>query len=537
MGDVGSKEPAASEAPGINHMGMRRDLSSLFSPVFDLLVIGAGIHGACIAWDACLRGLRVALVDRSDFGAATSANSLGIVHGGLRYLTRADLPRMLESISERSALLRIAPELVEPLPVLVPTYQGSLVNRATLGTALRLNDLVSIRRNRGLRADRRIPKGRLISPGEAQRLFSWFPGEGLTGGAIWYDARLIHPERLTFSFVRSAADHGATAANYVRVDRLLVRDHMAVGARVTDLEQGSQFDINARVVVVAAGPWTPELLAGTLGRQAAPNPAARALAVNIRVGRTFAKVAVGVQSPRGSDEDPVCGGHRFIFAAPQGGNTLLGTWYALARPDDLSVGVERGAQALLMEFNQACPGLALTMADVTNYQWGWLRLKDGNERGRATALAERPYVVNHGTSGSVRHLISVEGVKYTTARRVAERVVSSVFRELDRPSPACRTAEVPLVTSGQEPLIQADGLVDALPVRRAVRQEMALKLGDIVFRRTSPGLAGRLSRATVSQAAKLAGTELGWDAARQGLEIDDVLRQQATLAPVEEPVG
>src|SRR5918992_3088148 len=124
MGDVGSKEPAASEAPGINHMGMRRDLSSLFSPVFDLLVIGAGIHGACIAWDACLRGLRVALVDRSDFGAATSANSLGIVHGGLRYLTRADLPRMLESIRERSTLLRIAPGLVEPLPFLIPTYRG-----------------------------------------------------------------------------------------------------------------------------------------------------------------------------------------------------------------------------------------------------------------------------------------------------------------------------------------------------------------------------------------------------------------------------
>jgi glycerol-3-phosphate dehydrogenase len=107
-------------------------------------------------------------------------------------------------------------------------------------------------------------------------------------------------------------------------------------------------------------------------------------------------------------------------------------------------------------------------------------LKDGKERGRPTALAERARVVNHGTSGSVRHLISVEGVKYTTARRVAERVVSSVFRELDRPSPACRTAEVPLVTSGQEPLIQADGLVDALPVRRVLRRSYTRgRLGDI----------------------------------------------------------
>jgi len=92
---------------------MRRDLSELLDRTFDLLVVGAGIQGACIAWDACLRGLTVALVDRGDFGAATSANSLGIVHGGLRYLARGDLPRMLDSIRERSSLLRIAPGLKE----------------------------------------------------------------------------------------------------------------------------------------------------------------------------------------------------------------------------------------------------------------------------------------------------------------------------------------------------------------------------------------------------------------------------------------
>ena len=86
---------------------MRRDLSRLESEEYDLLVIGAGIQGACIAWDAALRGLRVALVERDDFGAATSANSLRIIHGGLRYLARGDFARMRESIHERSALLRI----------------------------------------------------------------------------------------------------------------------------------------------------------------------------------------------------------------------------------------------------------------------------------------------------------------------------------------------------------------------------------------------------------------------------------------------
>ena len=100
---------------------MQRDLNRLTGQVHDLLVVGGGIHGACIAWDAALRGVSVALVERDDFGAATSANSLRIVHGGLRYLARGDLARMRESIRERSTLLRIAPGLVVPLPVLVPT--------------------------------------------------------------------------------------------------------------------------------------------------------------------------------------------------------------------------------------------------------------------------------------------------------------------------------------------------------------------------------------------------------------------------------
>ena len=135
---------------------MRRDFSRLADTTFDLLIVGAGIYGACAAWDASLRGLSVALVDQDDFGAATSANSLRIIHGGLRYLARGDFPRMRESLRERSALLRIAPELVVPLAVLVPTYHGArgrLAHRLALG----LNDLLSRTRNRHLDENRAIP--------------------------------------------------------------------------------------------------------------------------------------------------------------------------------------------------------------------------------------------------------------------------------------------------------------------------------------------------------------------------------------------
>src|SRR5258705_4407968 len=120
---------------------MHRDLRRLAGGTLDLIVVGGGLHGACIAWDATLRGLRVALIERDDFGAATSANSLRIVHGGLRYLARGDLRRMREAIRERSAFLRIAPSLVEPLPVIVPTTGAGARGRPAMAVAIALNDL------------------------------------------------------------------------------------------------------------------------------------------------------------------------------------------------------------------------------------------------------------------------------------------------------------------------------------------------------------------------------------------------------------
>jgi glycerol-3-phosphate dehydrogenase len=507
---------------------MRRDASRLLEKRFDLLVVGAGIQGACIAWDASLRGLSVALVDRGDFGAATSANSLGIAHGGLRYLARGDLPRMRESIRERSALLRIAPGLVEPLPVLIPTYGGAS-GPAALRIALLANDLVSPKRNRWVDADHALPPGRILSRNECLKLFPSFDSSELTGGALWYDGRLTHPERLTLSFVRSAAERGAVPVNYLRVDELLVRNGAAGGARVTDLERGGQFDVQADCIVVAAGPWTSGLIARTLGRNDQATTTGRALAVNIRIGRVLSSVAVGAKARSGPAQDPVCGGGRYLFAVPQPGSTLLGTWYAPAEAGQATP--EGGGQSLLQEFNVACPGLHLSATEIVGHSWGWLPLKAGGERGRPNALAERPRIVNHESKDRIRHLLSVEPVKYTTARSVAQQVVDLVFHDLGRQSPPCRTADTRLEQAG------TDGVPGPEAVRRAVQQEMALTLGDIIFRRTGAGQSGRLDRSTVSEVARVAGAELGWNTMRQTTEIVAVMQDRGASLPVEEPVG
>src|SRR5262245_48680583 len=122
---------------------MKRDLDSLAKREFDVVIVGAGIGGACLAWDGALRGLSVALVDRGDICGATSANSLKIVHGGVRYLQHFDLQRLRQSCRERSIFLRIAPHLVRPLPFVVPTYGHGLQGAEILAVGLGVYDLLT----------------------------------------------------------------------------------------------------------------------------------------------------------------------------------------------------------------------------------------------------------------------------------------------------------------------------------------------------------------------------------------------------------
>ncbi len=149
---------------------MKRDITRLSRDVFDVAIIGGGIYGASVARDAALRGLKVALVEQADFGSATSANSHKIIHGGLRYLQHGDLKRMRESIRERSILLRVAPHLVFPLPVLIPTYRDLLQGKLAMAVALKLNDLIGFDRNRDLEPQKRISRGHVISKAECLRL-------------------------------------------------------------------------------------------------------------------------------------------------------------------------------------------------------------------------------------------------------------------------------------------------------------------------------------------------------------------------------
>ena len=432
----------------------RPELEALGSTQHDLLVIGGGILGACLAWDAVLRGLKVALVEREEFGGATSANSLRIVHGGLRYLARGDLPRMRESVRERSTLLRIAPGLVHPLPVAIPTGSPGYPRRLTMGLALGLNDLLSARRNRHLHPTHHLPRARLLSRRELTDLCPGLGTLAYHGGALWYDARLSLPEQLTRAFVRSATEHGALAADYAYAGRFTSRGGRVLSVALKDCHSGAWQDVAAAEVVVAAGPWTDEVLAQAKGIDSKPGGESRhALALNLVIGRRLARAAIGVRSERPAARDPIGGGNRFLFLAPQDDTTLLGTWYGTADDSDREAELEQGSRMLLEDVNSACPGLGLTPADIVGRQWGRLPLEPGRD-GRPRGLADRPLLRGPDQVG-LTNLHGIETVKYTTARAVAERVIDRIVARLPGRYGPSRSAEVLLTGAGMEPGMEA----------------------------------------------------------------------------------
>jgi glycerol-3-phosphate dehydrogenase len=283
--------------------------------------------------------------------------------------------------------------------------------------------------------------------------------------------------------------------------------------------------VRARQVVIAAGPWT-EALAARAGKSVglAPGTPRHALALNLVVGRRVAEVAVGLRSSSSTDGDPGGSGGRFLFLAPQERSTLLGTWYGVAdEGKDPTPSLDRGAETLLAEFNRACPGLGLSGSDVVGRQWGRLPLKAGLEAGPSATLAERPRVSGRSGSGPA-NLLTVEAVKYTTARAVAQDVVDGVIASMGLQPRACRTAETPLAGAGLSP---GDRPPLAQRILHAAREEMAVTLDDVVYRRTELGDPPGPDREAVERAARILGDALGWDDVRRGAEAASVLRAGA----------
>ena len=473
---------------------MKRDLATLSAEELDLVVVGGGIYGAIAAWDAVQRGLSVALVERDDFGSGASWQSLKTIHGGMRYLQKAALGRLRESARERRTFLRIAPDLVRPLAFVVPTHGHGVAGREALAVALRLNNWLTWDRNHGLPEGKHIPDGRTVSAREALDLVPDLEPRGLTGAGLWSDAQAVSTERLTLAFVLAAADAGARVANHAEVIAALRSKGRVVGVAVRNRLEGGTHEVRARLVLNAAGPGADEVLARAgLPRKPAPLLRAR----NLVLRRTPSLPhAVGARSQG-----------RFLFLVPWQGRTLVGTDY---EPTEVSPSDPR---AFLAEADRAFPWASLAGAEVSLMHEG---LVPG--RGGPAGIAIRPRLHDHEAEDALPGLVSLQGVKYTTARSVAEQAVDLVLRRLGRQPVACRTASTPLPKAR---LLEGD--LEGR-TREAVAEEMALTLTDAVLRRLDLGTGGAPAGGDLSVVCRVMAAELGWDETRQRREREALAR-------------
>ncbi|HEY4212254.1 MAG TPA: FAD-dependent oxidoreductase [Steroidobacteraceae bacterium] len=469
---------------------MRRNPARLALDRYDIVVVGGGIYGACAAWDASLRGLKVALIDAGDFGGATSSNSLRTLHGGLRHLQRGDFPSMRESIRARRDWLRLAPHLTQPMRFVLPTSGRGLRGPAALRLALAVNDLVGLDRNRGVADTHRLPAGHVWSQRLARAVLSGTRVTGCNGAASWYDGICTNTERLLISVVDAAARSGARVANYVRATGLLRRRTAVAGVTARDELTGQEFEIRAEAVINAAGPWVGDWL----GALAPPQPLfVPSKAFNLVTRPLPFREGVGL---------PVRPGETY-FVIPWNGRALVGTRHSRCPPETRSASVtQEDVQSFLNDLNRVLGRYRLANSDVIGVFSGLLPEKAGNTRADVE-LERAARIVEHGAPG----LVSVVGVKWTTARSVAEEAVRRVCRYLGRGN--LRRARASLGTVPIE-LLDPDLPLSSERVVAAVREEMAVQLEDVVMRRTPLYLSDQLDGGLLESCAGIMARELRW---------------------------
>lgn len=469
----------------------------------DLIVIGGGIYGCTLALEAARRGLRPLLLERDDFGQHTSGSWLRILHGGLRYLQSLDLRRHVASVRERRWFLRHLPDLVQPLPCLMPLYGRGLHRRPVLATALAVNDLLSLRRNAGVRPDRRLARGRIVSAAEVRRTAPSVEPEGLVGGAVWYDAIAPRPQRLLMEILRWAVREGARAANYVEVEGLLEHDGAVAGVIARDVLTKRPLNFRSSVVVNCAGPWA----AGLAGR------------LDVPVAGLFRpSLAFNVLFDRAPDFDHALAvtaerrGARTYFLLPAMGGVLAGTYHAPATEGGAFTPPSRELVATFArELDEAVPKLNLGSAPARHVFWGQLPVR----REGTVDLVGRDVIHDHGTAGGPKGLFTVSGVKFTVARAVAVRTLSVIARrgywslnlptETAAPSPR-RVPEV----HGLLSMAKKDRTATCELIRAIVDEESVVQPDDLLRRRTDWALAApdlRPVSALVQEAMNLGSNE------------------------------
>lgn len=520
----------------------------------------------------------MALIDRSDFASATSANSYKMVHGGIRYIQHADVRRVRVSSNERRAFLRVAPHLVRPLPIVVPTFGHGMKGKTAMRMGMALYDLLTPDRSRDLKDPaRRVPSCRVASRAEVVELFPGLESSNLTGGAIFCDGQMYNPPRLVLAFVRSAVESGAVAANYVEAIGPLRNGDRIRGVRALDHLSGEQVTLQAKVVLNATGPFAGTLSLGESQTVDRTTPFSRDACFVVQRRLTPPGIGLAIQGATADPDAILSRGERHLFVVPWRGHTLVGVWHKvhLGSPDRMSVSEEE-LERFVGEVNSASPWLKIDRREVTMVNAGLVPFGKNQPGAANLRYGHRSRLIDHERTEQLQGLITLIGVRFTTGRYEASRAIDLVFKKLGYAPPQCRTAATPVwgghienleetikttatrcpslspevvralvqnygsavgeieaVFSGGPELAETIGNTSTLKaeVIHAVRVEMAEKLADVAYRRTDLATAGLPQAGEIATAADLMATEKGWSEQRRLEEIDEVNRYSLLKRP------
>lgn len=479
----------------------KRDVTAASGATYDLIIVGGGVHGLCATLHAARAGVRVLLIERDDFASQTSANSLQILHGGFRYLQNLDLARVRESARARSWWMESFPDLTEPLECVLPLDgQGTRrpeIFRAALALHHRLARLAA---SPSPGAERGLPSG-WVDPAARRPEIAALLAKPPRFFATWFDGLFPRPGRIAIELLRWAVQSGATALSHVEARQILMRSDASgrrevAGIRAFDHEAGREFELHATRVLNFAGPWNGWVENGNL------HPPSIAFNLLFR-GILPDGAALGVRSRDGKN----------LFLWERDRCIHVGTrhlsWSAsLHRPVVEPARIDE----LIDDLRWALPGLGLERRDLLAVQAGFLPAgaTGGSE------MAQRDRWLDHAARGGPAGLVSVSGIKYTTAPIVARRALHQVFgTALPVRSGRARTARNSPSVSEIAIALEEDATsaVDAL--RRLIDEEMVLHLDELIL--------GRLDGLTLGPAlfpfAERLVSCLGWDVDRSAREL------------------
>ena len=535
---------------------MKRLVEDYRGESFDVIVVGGGINGAAIAYDAALRGWSVALLEKQDFGGATSAATSRLIHGGFRYLANLEFGMVRESLRERRILENIAPNLVYPIPVLVPSYQTGIArNPWVLRAGMLLYDLLSYGKADTWDPGKKIGRHQTLSRDKALALEPVIPETGLKDVFLYHDCQSLFPERLTLAFIKSAVKHGARVANYAQVEGFIFSNgtrREIAGVKVRDLLHQRAVEVRGRLTINCGGPWADLILGLALGEPSAKK-IRRSEGIHVITRKLVNHHMVVLISPAG----------RGIFLIPWRGRTLIGTTDKeyVGDPDEFKV-TKTAILELLETVNGALQGKTRIGYEDVMHTYGGLRPLVEDQTKEVYTSSRKYEIYDHAQDG-LEGLLTVEGGKYTTSRGLAQNATKRMAAKLQKPGKCltdqqhlagCEINDLAIFLSqlkadypdfdektverlgryyGQEAAevlalarqdhslaetLNDQGEILAQAVY-AIRREMALTLPDILVRRTGLGALGHPGKATLAKLAERAAQELGWAEARKEAEI------------------